>query len=441
MKRVKENAEWTLMCPDECPGLADVYGAEFEKLYILYESEGRGRKKVSAVQVWLKVLESQMETGILYIGYKDAVNRKNNQMNLGTIKSSNLCMEVMEFSSPEEIAVCNLASICLPTFVMDSKFNFPELHRVVKIVTRNLDRVINVNKYPLEKAKRSNMRHRPIGIGVQGLADVFFLLRLPFESQEAARLNLEIFETMYHAAVEASVELAEEHEASGLHNAYESKAGSYESFKGSPASLGIFQFDLWAEKPTDMYNDWDLLRSRMKHGAGLRNSLLIAPMPTASTSQIMGFNECFEPITSNMYTRQTLAGDFVIINRYLVQDLECLNLWSPEMKQKIMAENGSVQNIKEIPGDLKELYKTAWEMKQKCLIDMAADRGRYVCQSQSMNLFMESPEFSKLSSMHFYAWSKGLKTGIYYLRSRAKARAQQFTVEPVCYKGCESCSA
>ncbi|GAX83327.1 hypothetical protein CEUSTIGMA_g10753.t1 [Chlamydomonas eustigma] len=441
MHRVRENSNWTLMCPDECPGLADVHGSEFDKLYTTYEAEGRGRKKVSAVQLWLKVLESQMETGIPYIGYKDAVNRKNNQMNLGTIKSSNLCMEIMEFSSPEEIAVCNLASVCLPTFVTDSKFDFQELHRVVKIVTRNLDRIIDVNKYPLEKARRSNMRHRPIGIGVQGLADAFFLLRIPFESPKAARINLEIFETMYHAALEASIEIAEEHEASGLHNMFESRAGPYESFVGSPANKGVLQFDMWGEQPTTRYDDWELLRSRLKNGAGMRNSLLIAPMPTASTSQIMGFNECFEPITSNMYTRQTLAGDFVIVNRHLVKDLENLKLWSPEMKHKIMAGNGSVQNIKEIPEDIKELYKTAWEIKQKTLIDMAAERGRYVCQSQSMNLFMEAPEFSKLSSMHFYAWSKGLKTGIYYLRSRAKARAQQFTVEPVCQRGCESCSA
>jgi ribonucleoside-diphosphate reductase alpha chain len=419
MERVISDQTWSLMCPDACPGLSDVHGEAFERLYVEYESSGRFVKRLPAKDIWFRILESQIETGTPYIGFKDHVNAKSNQMNVGTIKSSNLCMEVCEFSSPDEVAVCNLASVCLHRFVRplaDGGFDFETLHDVVKVVARNLDCVIDRNFYPIEKAERSNKRHRPIGVGVQGLADVFMKMRLPFESPEAAELNLRIFETMYHAAVEASVELAEE-------------KGAYSTFAGSPASRGLFQFDLWGERPaTDRY-DWEALRARMIE-KGLRNSLLIAPMPTASTSQIMGSNECFEPVTSNIYKRTTLAGEFIIVNNYLVDDLKALGLWDHDMKIRIMLGEGSVQDIPEIPADVREIYKTSWELKQKTLIDLAADRGRFVCQSQSMNLFVESPNFNKLSSMHFYSWKRGLKTGIYYLRTRAKAKAQQFTIDP-----------
>ncbi len=449
MERVRQDAAWSLMCPDACPGLSDVCGEAFEALYTSYESAGKFVKQIRAQELWLRVLESQIETGVPYIGFKDAVNRKSNQQNLGTIKSSNLCMEIAEFSSPDEVAVCNLASLCLPTYVKDGAFDMADLHRVVKVVARNLDRVIDVNFYPLEKARRSNLRHRPIGIGVQGLADVFMMLRMPFESEEARALNAAIFETIYHAALEASIELAERH--TELANEFESVAGPYSSFAGSPASRGQLQFDLWGVAPSDQYDDWDRLRERMV-AKGLRNSLLVAPMPTASTSQIMGFNECFEPITSNMYKRQTLAGEFIVINRYLVRDLIELGLWSEDMKIAIMLAEGSVQGIESIPRDVRSLYKTAWEMKMKSIIQMAADRGPFICQSQSMNLFVEAPDFGKLSAMHFYAWKVGLKTGVYYLRTRAKAKVQQFTIDPDKAKnmscvlgggggdGCQACS-
>ena len=436
MERVKENGMWSLMCPNTCKGLSDVYGEEFVKLYTNYEEQGMYVKQVKAQEIWFKILESQIETGVPYIGYKDAVNRKTNQSNIGIIKSSNLCMEICEVSTPDEIAVCNLASICLPTYVKrddDGKmvFDFERLHEISKVITKNLNKVIDVNFYPIDKAKKSNMLHRPIGIGVQGLADTFVLMRMPFDSEDAHKLNRDIFETMYHGAMEASMELAK-------------KFGPYSSFHGSPLSQGKFQFDLWGVKPSDRY-DWDLLRKDvMTHG--VLNSLLIAPMPTASTSQIMGFTECFESITSNIYKRKTLAGEFILVNKYLVNDLQTLGLWNSDVKNKIIINDGSIQAIDEIPTDIKNLYKTVWEIKQKHVIDMAAERGPFVCQSQSMNLFMETPDYSKLSSMHFYAWSAGLKTGIYYLRSKPRAKTQQFTIDPTLNKlanasTCESCSA
>jgi len=437
MQRVKENQMWSLMCPKACPGLADVYGDEFVKLYEGYEAAGSFIKQVKAQDIWFKILEAQIETGVPYIGFKDAVNRKTNQSNIGIIKSSNLCMEICEVSKPDEIAVCNLASIVLKTFVVasgvgnTSVFDFEKLYEITKVIVKNLNKVIDVNFYPLEKAAKSNKAHRPIGIGVQGLADAFALLRVPFDSDEARTLNRDIFETMYFAAVEASMELAKKH-------------GPYSTFAGSPMSEGRFQFDMWNVTPSDKF-DWDNLRQLvMKHG--IMNSLLIAPMPTASTSQIMSANECFEPFTSNMYKRKTLAGEFIIINKYLMDDLIVRDLWTREVRDKIMFYEGSVQNVDEIPEDIKSLYKTVWEIKQKVLIDMAADRGPFICQSQSMNLFMEQPDFKKLSSMHFYAWSLGLKTGIYYLRSKAKAKIQQFTLDPTMTKlanveACESCSA
>lgn len=433
MERVKVDGYWSLMCPDQCPGLSDVHGKEFKELYEKYEAQDKIVKRVRAQDIWRRILESQIETGVPYIGFKDHVNAKSNQMNLGTIKSSNLCMEICEFSSPDEIAVCNLASVCLPRFVSTDGgggFNFEKLHEIVKVMTRNLDRIIDVNFYPLEKAERSNKRHRPLGIGVQGLADTFMQLRMPFESPEASRLNVMIFETIYHAALEASMELATE-------------LGAYETFEGSPASQGRLQFDLWRDQghfegdKADERYDWAALKEKIKTN-GLRNSLLVAPMPTASTSQILGATECFEPITSNMYKRKTLAGEFIIINRYLVRDLQELGLWDQDMKVKIMLGEGSVQAIKEIPVELREIYKTAWEMNMKSLINMAADRGPYICQSQSLNLFVETPDFQKLTSMHFYSWKRGLKTGIYYLRSRAKAKTQQFTIDPSKKKAEES---
>lgn len=441
MKRVQNNELWSLMCPDTCKGLSDVYGEEFEKLYIEYESKGMYVKQVKAQDLWFKLMESQIETGVPYIGYKDHVNKKTNQKNIGIIKSSNLCMEICEVSKPDEIAVCNLASICLPTFIKkqdDGKmmFDFDALHDITKVVTKNLNKVIDRNFYPVDKAERSNMLHRPIGIGVQGLADAFVMMRYPFDSPEAKKLNVQIFETMYHGALESSMELAQ-------------KYGPYSTYKGCPLDQGVFQFDMWGVSPSDKY-DWDKLKNDIKlHG--VMNSLLIAPMPTASTSQIMGFNECFEPFTSNIYKRKTLAGEFILVNKYLIDDLKKLALWNQDMRNKIIINEGSIQNIEEIPDDIKQLYKTVWEIKQKEIIDMAADRGPYICQSQSMNLFMEAPDFRKLSSMHFYAWQKGLKTGIYYLRSKAKAKTQQFTIDPRLTKlanvqqdntnVCESCSA
>lgn len=442
MRRVRENGTWSLMCPNACPGLADAVGDAFVELYERYETEGRFVRQVPAQDLWFKVLEAQVETGVPYIGYKDSVNRKTNQANLGTIKSSNLCMEVCQVSTPDEVSVCNLASLCLPTFVRPGadggppEFDFAALHDVVPVVVKNLNKVIDRNYYPIDKAQRSNLRHRPIGVGVQGLADVFIRMRLPFDSPEAAALNERIFACIYHAAVEESCRLAELY-------------GPYETFDGSPASRGVLQFDMWGvDDPVGGY-DWGALKERVKTH-GLRNSLLVAPMPTASTSQIMGFNECFEPITSNIYKRRTLAGEFIIVNKYLVADLVKLGLWNRELKNRIVVAEGSVQDVPGVPDDLKALYKTVWEIKQKVIIDMAATRGAYVCQSQSMNLFMRDPDFKRLSNMHFYAWQAGLKTGMYYLRTKAKAKAQQFTIEPpaaaaaVCVRGtdgCVSCSS
>jgi len=420
MKRVETNGNWSLFCPDKAQGLSDVYGKEFDELYEKYESEGLATKTIPAVEVWKSIIKSQSETGTPYMLYKDACNEKSNHKHIGTIKSSNLCTEILEYTDKDETAVCNLASIALPKYVDVDKneFNHEELHRVTKMVTRNLNRVIDKNFYPTENGMRSNMRHRPIGIGVQGLADVFILLRMTFGSEESRKLNRDIFETIYHASLESSCELADMY-------------GTYETFKGSPFSKGILQFDMWDRDPqfSGRY-DWDAMRKLVKKGT--RNSLLLAPMPTASTSQILGNNECFEPYTTNIYLRRTLAGEFVVVNKHLVEDLKKIGLWSKEMKDLMVKANGSVQNIIDIPDDLKELYKTVWEMSQKTIIDMAADRGVYIDQSQSMNLFVESPTISKLSSMHMYAWKMGLKTGMYYLRSKAKARPIQFSLEAEC---------
>ena len=420
MKRVETNGNWSLFCPDKAQGLSDVYGKEFDELYEKYESEGLATKTIPAVEVWKSIIKSQSETGTPYMLYKDACNEKSNHKHIGTIKSSNLCTEILEYTDKDETAVCNLASIALPKYVDVDKneFNHEELHRVTKMVTRNLNKVIDKNFYPTENGMRSNMRHRPIGIGVQGLADVFILLRMTFGSEESRKLNRDIFETIYHASLESSCELADMY-------------GTYETFKGSPFSKGILQFDMWDRDPqfSGRY-DWDAMRKLVKKGT--RNSLLLAPMPTASTSQILGNNECFEPYTTNIYLRRTLAGEFVVVNKHLVEDLKKIGLWSKEMKDLMVKANGSVQNIIDIPNDLKELYKTVWEMSQKTIIDMAADRGVYIDQSQSMNLFVESPTVSKLSSMHMYAWKTGLKTGMYYLRSKAKARPIQFSLEAEC---------
>jgi ribonucleoside-diphosphate reductase alpha subunit len=418
MERVDRNESWTLMCPNECPGLADVWGAEFRDLYERYEKEGRGRKTVEARKLWFQILDAQMETGTPYLLYKDACNRKSNQQNLGTIKSSNLCTEIIEYSNKDETAVCNLASIALPAFVADGTFDFTKLREVTKVATRNLNRVIDINFYPTPETKKSNMRHRPIGLGVQGLADVFAMLGYSWESEEAAKLNQLIFEHMYYASVEESCAIAQ-------------KEGAYETYWGSPASQMKLQPDLWGSTPlteADGSLDWKLLRG-MCHN-GMRNSLLIAPMPTASTSQILGYNECFEPFTSNLYTRRTLAGEFIIVNKYLMSDLMKLGLWSEEMKQQIVARNGSVQGLAEIPEEIQARYKTSWELKQKTLIDMAAARGAFICQSQSLNLFVADATYAKLTSMHFYAWKQGLKTGCYYLRTKAPVTAQKFTVDP-----------
>ena len=419
MKRVEQGGNWSLFCPDKAPGLSDAVGEEFEALYTKYEEEGLANASIPAAEVWKAILKSQTETGTPYMLYKDACNQKSNQKNLGVIKSSNLCTEILEFTDKDETAVCNLASIALPKFVdLESKtFDYDKLHEATKIVTKNLNRVIDRNFYPVETARKSNMRHRPIGLGVQGLADVFILCRHAFDSDEAKEINARIFETMYHAALEASSELAE-------------VDGSYETFEGSPASQGVLQFDMW-EGETKLHYDWDALKERIKE-KGLRNSLLMAPMPTASTAQILGNNECFEPYTTNIYLRRTLAGEFVIVNKHLVDDLKKIGLWSKDMKDLMVKAGGSIQNIVDIPDDIKMLYRTVWEIKMKDVIDMAADRGRFIDQSQSMNLFMESPTMSKLSSMHMYAWKKGLKTGMYYLRSKAKARPIQFSLEPEC---------
>jgi ribonucleoside-diphosphate reductase alpha subunit len=425
MERVKADLNWTLMCPDECPGLSDVYGDDFVALYTKYEAAGKGRVTVKAREIWFRILDAQMETGTPYLCYKDAANRKTNQQNVGIIKSSNLCSEIFQYSDENETAVCNLASIGLPTFVSDGVFDYEHLARVAGVITRNMNRIIDINYYPTEKTRRSNLRHRPIGIGVQGLADVFMMLDIPFHSDAAKEVNQKIFETIYYGALTSSAELA-------------IVDGPYETFSGSPASKGLLQFDMWNTTPTMGY-DWTTLKARIQ-ATGLRNSLLIAPMPTASTSQILGFNECFEPFTSNIYSRRTLAGEFVLTNKYLMKDLIDLGLWNTELKNSIIANQGSIQHVEGLTQHIKDKYKTVWEIPMKHIIDMAADRGAYICQSQSLNLWMEDPNYSALTSMHFYGWSKGLKTGIYYLRRRAKHRAQQFTIEPQKAE-CEMCSA
>ncbi|MCF8237027.1 MAG: ribonucleoside-diphosphate reductase subunit alpha [Saprospiraceae bacterium] len=415
MERVKEDGEWSLFCPNEAPGLHDCYGGEFEALYHRYEQEGKARKTIKAQELWFAILESQIETGTPYILYKDAANKKSNQKNLGTIHSSNLCTEILEYTSKDEVAVCNLGSISLPKFVKEDRtFDFEALANITKVLTRNLNKIIDINYYPIEEARNSNMRHRPIGIGVQGLADAFLLMRFPFDSPGARKLNKDIFETIYFAAVSESCEQAK-------------AQGAYSSFEGSPASQGQLQFDLWGVQPSDRY-DWTALKEDVRKN-GLRNSLLLAPMPTASTSQILGNNECFEPYTSNIYSRRTLSGEYIVVNRHLLKDLIGLELWNDEMRQKLMATNGSIMDIPEIPEPIKELYKTTWEISMKAIIDMAADRGAYICQSQSLNLFVENPNFGKLSSMHFYAWQKGLKTGMYYLRTKAAVDPIKFTLD------------
>lgn len=469
MKRVKEDGMWSLMCPDECKHLSEIYGDEFEDMYTRYEREGKFRKQMRAQELWLKILESQIETGTPYMLYKDHVNRKTNQQNLGVIKSSNLCAEIMEYTSPDEIAVCNLASMCLPSFVEGDTFNFEKLGKYTQIVCKNLNKIIDKNFYPVEKARRSNLRHRPIGIGVQGLTDTYMMLRMPYESDEALELNRKIFETIYYNAMYMSMDISRKREEvinSGKIEDYDLKlneyekdlakfTGAYSTFDGSPLSKGVFQFDMWGVTPGSGMYDWDNLKELVKRH-GVRNSLLLAPMPTASTSQIMGFTESFEVITSNIYKRKTLAGEFIIINKYLIKDLIDRKLWNHDMKDKILINEGSIQNIEEIPQDIKDLYKTAWEIKQKKYIDQAADRGAYVCQSQSMNIFVDDPNFNKLNTIHFYTWTKGLKSGMYYLRTKPKANTQQFTIDPTKAKKnytnsvkedpeehevCESCSA
>jgi ribonucleoside-diphosphate reductase alpha chain len=415
MQRVKENGEWTLMCPHECPGLSDVHSAEFVALYTKYEQEGKGRKTIKAQDLWFKILESQIETGTPYMLYKDAANSKSNQQNLGTIKSSNLCTEIIEYTAPDEIAVCNLASLALPKYVTEEKtFDHNKLFEVTYQATLNLNKIIDENFYPVEAAKNSNLRHRPIGLGVQGLADTYILMGFPFESDDAKKLNKEIFETIYYASMTASKDLSKE-------------LGPYSTYEGSPVSKGIFQPDMWGVTPSTRW-EWSVLKEEvLKYG--VRNSLLLAPMPTASTAQILGNNECFEPYTSNIYTRRVLSGEFIIVNKHLLKDLVKAGLWNKDMRQKIMTANGSVQNIKEVPQNLKALYKTAWEISQKAIIEQSADRGAYICQSQSLNIFMENANFGKLTSMHFYGWEKGLKTGMYYLRTKAATDAIKFTVE------------
>jgi len=415
MQRVKDNGDWTLMCPHECPGLSDTHSAEFEALYTKYEAEGKGRKTIKAQDLWFKILESQIETGTPYMLYKDAANSKSNQQNLGTIKSSNLCTEIIEYTAPDEIAVCNLASLALPKYVTEDKqFDHDKLFEVTYQAAFNLNKIIDGNYYPVEEARNSNMRHRPIGLGVQGLADAYIMMGFPFESDEAKQLNSEIFETIYYAAMTASKDLAK-------------VEGPYETIEGSPVSKGIFQFDMWGVTPSNRW-EWDVLKEEViEHG--VRNSLLLAPMPTASTAQILGNNECFEPYTSNVYTRRVLSGEFIVVNKHLLKDLVKEGIWNQQMRQQIMASNGSVQNIDEVPQKLKDLYKTAWEISQKAIIEQAAGRGAYICQSQSLNIFMENANFGKLTSMHFYGWEKGLKTGMYYLRTKAATDAIKFTVD------------
>lgn len=414
MKRVEKDEEWSLFCPSECPGLSEAYGEEFERLYEKYERDGKARKTIKAQDLWFTILESQTETGTPYMLYKDAANSKSNQKNLGTIKSSNLCTEIMEYTSKDEVAVCNLASIALPKYIINGKFDHQKLYDVTYTATKNLNKVIDINYYPVKEAENSNLRHRPIGLGVQGLADTFVMLRMPFESHEAKQLNKDIFETIYFAAMTASKDMAK-------------KDGPYPTFKDSPVSKGIFQFDMWGVKPESNRWDWDSLKDEViKHG--VRNSLLVAPMPTASTAQILGNNESFEPFTSNLYVRRVLSGEFMVVNKYLLEDLIQLGLWDDNMKQQIMAANGSIQNIDEIPQNIKDLYKTVWEISQKKVIDMSADRGAYICQSQSLNIHMQDPNFGKLTSMHFHAWRSGLKTGMYYLRTKAAKDATKFTI-------------
>ena len=415
MKRVESNSDWSLFSPDEAKDLHETYGEEFEKLYEIIEDKNKGRKTIKARELWNTILESLIETGTPYMLYKDACNEKSNQKNLGTIKSSNLCTEIVEYTSPDEVAVCNLASIALNKFVKDDMtYDHKKLYEITKVITRNLNKVIDVNYYPVEEARNSNMRHRPIGIGVQGLADTFILMRHAFDSPEAKKLNEEIFETIYFGAMEASMEIAKEE-------------GTYKTYEGSPVSKGIFQFDMWGIAPSSKRWDWTKLKREVKKH-GVRNSLLLAPMPTASTSQILGNNECFEPYTSNIYTRRVLSGEFIVVNKHLLKDLIKLNLWNESMKDRLMEANGSIQGIKEIPDDIKLLYRTVWEVSQKSIIDMAADRGAYICQSQSMNIHMQDANFGKLTSMHFHAWKKGLKTGLYYLRTKAAADAIKFTI-------------
>jgi len=466
MECVKENGKWSLFCPHECPGLSDVYGDKFKELYEKYTTEGKPRKIINARDLWFKILDSQMETGTPYILYKDAANKKSNQQNLGTIKSSNLCTEIIEYSDSKETAVCNLASIALPAFVNEETklFDYAKLHKVTKVVTNNLNRVIDINFYPTEKTKRSNLLHRPIGIGVQGLADAFIMMDIPFHSEEAKEVNKLIFETIYHASLEKSNELAIQIKnefgvynnlnSSMIYSSYESlkyglrsqHCGAYKSFEGSPASKGILQFDMWGVTPSDRY-DWAALKkSIVEHG--LQNSLLVAPMPTASTSQILGYNECFEPFTSNLYSRRTLAGEFVVVNKYLMNELIKLGYWNETIKNNIIVNKGSIQQLDFLPQNIRDKYKIVWEIPMKHLIDMSADRGAFICQSQSLNLWVEDPSYSTLTSMHFYSWKKGLKTGIYYLRRKAKHQAQQFTIQPETIKStsgnddiCESCSA
>jgi len=417
MKRVEENSTWTLMCPNECPGLYNIHGEEFDELYLKYESENKGRKTIKARELWEKILESQIETGTPYMLYKDSANRKSNQKNLGTIRSSNLCTEILEYTSPDEVAVCNLASIALPMFVKNDEFDHKQLYKTTKQVIRNLNKVIDRNYYPVKEAENSNMRHRPVGLGIQGLADAFIMLRLPFTSDEAKKLNQDIFETLYFAAVESSMELAK-------------AEGPYSTYEGSPISKGEFQYNLWGLKDKDLSGrwDWSKLRGKVKKH-GVRNSLLMAPMPTASTSQILGNNEAFEPYTSNIYTRRVLSGEFIVVNKHLLKDLVALGLWNDDVKDAIMRANGSVQNIDIIPDDIKELYKTVWELSMKDIIDMSRQRGYFIDQSQSLNLFMEGATFAKLTSMHFYAWKSGLKTGMYYLRTKSAVDAIKFTLK------------
>ena len=435
MKRIEEDGNWTLMCPKECPGLANVSGKEFEDLYSLYESQNKGRKIIKAKDIWKLIMDAQIQTGTPYLCYKDAVNEKSNQKHLGTIRSSNLCAEITEYTSETESAVCNLGSLALPRFIKDGKFDFEALRAYTKILARNLDIVIDKNYYPTPECQNSNMKHRPIGIGIQGLADVFAILRIAWTSKDARNLNREIFENMYFAAIEASMERSVELGTYGHMGIFTS--GQHESFIGSPLDKGKFQFDLWNDRPTMTYSylDWDKLKGAIKL-YGVRNSLSIALMPTASTSQILGNNECFEPFTSNLYTRRVLAGDFMVINKYLVNDLMKINLWTSEVRTQIIANNGSIQSIEGLPTDLKDLYKTVWEIPQKTLIDLARDRAPFICQSQSLNLFLVEPSYAKLTSMHFYAWKQGLKTGCYYLRTKAASSAQKFTIEP-----CLTCSA